>query len=211
MFSGIIQGICPVNKVELSPSGLRLGLSPKPELMHGLDLGASIAVNGVCLTVVSFVNNHESDCIVFFDVVPETLKRSNLSDLQIGTLVNIERSLKFGDEVGGHLCSGHVDTLATVTRIQDLGAGAEVDFSVVLGWEKYILEKGYVALNGASLTVANKLPLGFRVAFIPETLLNTNLGSMKVGSKVNLEIDRATQAIVETVERVLEERSAKCS
>jgi len=208
MFSGIVRAICPVNSVDISPSGLRLTLGFQPYLLQGLETGASISVNGVCLTVVSFSISESS---ASFDVVPETLKRSNLLELETGSMLNIERSLKFGDEVGGHLCSGHVDTMSIVSEIVEHGEGAEIDFSVAQEWEKYIFEKGYITLNGASLTVAKKLAGSFRVAFIPETRSKTNLGALQIGSRVNVEIDRATQAIVETVERVLEQRPPRCS
>jgi riboflavin synthase len=202
MFSGIIRGIYSVVKADIIDSGLSLVLNFDHKLIPGLEIGASISVNGVCLTVVNYFQGQEQTYSVHFEVVPETLRRTNLSELKVGSLVNIERSLKFGDEVGGHLCSGHVDGLATVTNIEKIGEGAEIDFSVEEVHSKFILEKGYVALNGASLTVAKKLVTGFRVAFIPETLSKTNLGNLVIGSKVNIEIDRATQAIVETVERL---------
>lgn len=208
MFSGIITAICLVESAKNTVSGLSLQLKLENKQLIGLEIGASVSVNGVCLTATGIKNGPDSYGFVSFDLVPETLKRSNLSGLSAGALVNVERSLKFGDEVGGHLCSGHVDGLATVVRITALGQGAEIDFDVDQELLKFILEKGYVALNGASLTVAKKLSSGFRVAFIPETMAKTNLGVLTVGSEVNLEIDRSTQAIVETVERLLSGRTS---
>lgn len=209
MFSGIISGLCPVKTLKKSLSGLTLAVNLEDRLTLGLQIGASVAVNGVCLTVVKIEACHDSSKDIFFDVVEETLKRSNLCEIKAGSVVNIERSLKFGEEVGGHLCSGHIDDQVTVSSITVIGDSREIDFEVSAELSKYIFEKGYVALNGASLTVARKDLNRFRVAFIPETLSKTNLGSLVVGSKVNLEIDRGTQAIVNTVERVLEEKKVK--
>ena len=203
MFSGIISGLCTVKEVKNSSSGVSLGIKIENRLLKGLEIGASVAVNGVCLTVVKIEGNSDSTSNVYFDVVPETLQRSNLSEIQNGSEVNIERSLKFGDEVGGHLCSGHVDGKVSVVSMTEFGLGREIEFEVKSDLLKFILEKGYVALNGASLTIANRTSNGFRVAFIPETLSKTNLGALVIGSNVNLEIDRSTQAIIETVERVL--------
>lgn len=216
MFSGIVAGLYPIKSIETTASGVVLSVFLPNSLLAGLKAGESVAVNGVCLTVVAFVRGADTgatiagkqviDGYVSFDVVPETLTRSNLAELKEGTFVNIERSLKFGDEVGGHLCSGHIDCMITVMSIARLGEGAEIRFAVENPFYRYIFEKGYVALNGASLTVAKKYEDGFLVAFIPETLRSTNLGLLSVGAKVNLEVDRSTQVIVETVERVLSER-----
>lgn len=225
MFSGIVSGLYPIKSIAPTASGALLRVFVHDTLLVGLKAGDSIAVNGVCLTVIDFTPGTEITetdiagidmtgteqkqaltAYVSFDVVPETLRRSNLSELGEGSFVNIERSLRFGDEVGGHLCSGHIDCILTVVSIIRLGEGAEVRFSIEKPFLRYIFEKGYVALNGASLTVAKKYDDGFSVAFIPETLKKTNLGLLDTGTRVNLEIDRSTQVIVETVERVLSER-----
>jgi riboflavin synthase len=134
--------------------------------------------------------------------------RTAFKKLQEGALVNAERSLKFGDEVGGHILSGHVDTVGTIVDIQRFEHSRVVTFQVPVSSIKYIFEKGYVAINGASLTVTHvdRSDGTFKVSLIPETLTKTTFGNAVVGDSVNIEIDRTIQAIVETVEMVLAQR-----
>jgi riboflavin synthase len=155
------------------------------------------------LTVTSFEGDEAT-----FDMVPETLVRTSFKTLQEESLLNIERSLKFGDEVGGHVLSGHVDVVATVARIETLEHSRVVTFQVPAEWTKYIFEKGYIALNGASLTITgvDRAASRFTISLIPETIAKTTFGTAAVGDDVNVEIDRSTQAIVDTVERVLAQR-----
>lgn len=199
MFTGIVQGAFEVDSCKRGPDSLRLGVSLNAALAQGLIKGASVAVNGVCLTVSEIAANH----VVYFDLVNESLRRTNFAECKKGDLVNVERSLKVGDEIGGHFCSGHVDGTCSVISIHDNQSGKEIEFSIAPELGKYIFEKGFVALNGASLTIAKKQPRSFVVALIPETLLTTNLERLQKGSIVNIEIDKSTQTIVETVERVM--------
>lgn len=189
-----------VHGVERVAHRLRLAVALPGHLRNALAIGASVAVDGVCLTVTGW-----DDDAVHFDVVEETLQRTTLGQRVAGDRVNVERSVRQGDEIGGHLLSGHVDgvaTLVAVTRQEDL---QRVRYAPPAALMKYLLMKGFVALNGCSLTIAAVDPEAgwFEVAYIPETLRATNHGLLAAGDVVNLEVDRQTQAIVETVERVL--------
>ncbi len=202
MFTGIVQALVSVRAIDhgddLSRLTLELG-----ELGEGLQLGASVAVNGTCLTVTA----HESGQTQF-DIIKETLVTTNLKHLKVVTPVNVERSFKVGDEVGGHVVSGHVSTTAELVRLRKEGNDRVLTFAIAPRWRNYIFHKGYVALDGASLTVSSvdREASTFSVSLIPETIDRTTLGSIQVGGLVNVEVDSQTQAIVDTVERVLAER-----
>ena len=204
MFTGIVQGLIEVGEIEHMDdiSRLRLNLA---ELGEGLSLGASVAINGTCLTVVATSSKNAS-----FDIIKETINTTNLKYLQKGSKVNVERSFRIGDEVGGHMVSGHISSVAKLEEQVNSGNERVLTFSVSEEWSKYILQKGYVALDGASITVSGVEPKHhkFSVSLIPETIARTTLGSISKGKFVNLEIDSQTQAIVETVERVMAERYA---
>ena len=174
------------------------------ELLPGLALGASVAHNGCCLTVTAIEGNRVS-----FDLIKETLRVTNLGDLQEGDIVNIERAAKFSDEIGGHLMSGHIMTTAEICKIIQSENNREVWFKIQDPAQmKYILHKGFVGIDGISLTVGEVTKSKFCVYLIPETLERTTLGAKKLGHRVNIEIDPHTQAIVDTVERVLAQREA---
>jgi riboflavin synthase len=199
MFTGIVQGLCRVAAVTDEPGLRRLQLH-LDDLASGLQLGASVAVNGTCLTA-TFVENGR----VGFDVIRESIARSNLGGLKVGDLVNVERSLKFGDEIGGHVLSGHVADVVTVAQIDTGPRERTVWFDVPREWLAFLFHKGFVALDGASLTIAaiERERGRISVSLIPETIERTTLGRMMVGDRVNLEIDAQTQTIVSTVERLL--------
>ena len=201
MFTGIVQGYCPILKVEEEANLRRLAIS-MGELADGAELGASVAVNGTCLTVTG----EEPGGVLTFDVIQETLNLTNLAELSVGDLVNVERSFRVGDEVGGHILSGHVADTVKVARIE-LGDNLRtLHFSVPSQWMKYLNHKGFVALDGASLTIASvdAEQSEISVSLIPETIERTSLGRVKEGARVNLEVDAQTQAIVETVERLID-------
>lgn len=203
MFTGIVQGIATVQSVVSTSEIVTLTLAFPAGFSKGITQGASVAVHGCCLTVVLIGNDTLS-----FDAVPETMARTSFKNLKEGSKVNVERSLKFGDEVGGHLLSGHVDTVGSIADIRKFELSKEVTFKVPLGMIKYIFEKGYIAINGASLTVTkvDRATGEFRVSLIPETLAKTTFGEAVPGDLVNIEVDRTTQAIVDTVELVLARR-----
>lgn len=194
MFTGIVQEIGLVSKKTETSSGITLEVKATPKFLKNLTVGASIAVNGVCLTVTNFSKDNIS-----FDVIPETLRVTNLNYISEGSKVNLERSLKFGDEVGGHILSGHV----SCTGISNL-VYAEEEVELIIEcpteWIKYIFHKGYVAVNGASLTVAKVTDNSFSVFLIPETLNATNLSKISDKDLLNIEIDQTTYAAVKALE-----------
>jgi riboflavin synthase len=201
VFTGIVQGLCRVGSVVDEP-GLRHLEIDLGGLISGLQTGASVAVNGVCLTATG-----TADGFARFDVIRESLARSNLGAIRAGDLVNVERSLKFGDEIGGHILSGHVADVVTVARIDAGPNERTIWFEVGRAWLAYLFHKGFVALDGASLTIAavDSARGWISVSLIPETIARTTLGRVTAGDRVNLEIDAQTQAIVATVQRLLDD------
>jgi riboflavin synthase len=179
------------------------GIRFSDALREGLETGASVAVNGTCFTVTHLIEDE-----VFFDAIAATLEISNTSELAVGSLVNIERSAHAGAEVGGHILSGHVIDVATVSSVVDSENNRKITLTGDAGWMKYVFNKGFLALNGASLTIAEVNGEQFSINLIPETLERTNFSLMKVGDPVNVELDQQTQVIVDTVERVMAERYA---
>jgi len=199
MFTGIVQGTGTILGIEAKQSIHTLQIElPNTQ---GLQTGASVSIDGVCLTAVSI-----QESVVYFDVIAETLNRTTLGQLSVGQHVNVERSLKFGDEIGGHLLSGHIMTIGIVHSKTQNGEG--FDFTILLPADirKYVMEKGYIAVDGISLTVGEVREDVFSLHIIPETLRLTTLTQKEIGDAVNLEIDSTTQTIVATVERVLEEK-----
>lgn len=197
MFSGIIKYLFKVAALQLKTNLLTFSIECTDEFLEGLAVGASVAVDGVCLTVAGIEKSE-----VFFDVVSETIKKTTLKDLYVGRVLGVERSLKVGDEIGGHLLSGHVWGTAEIQAIQ---TGENEHIATLICPKdgiKYILPKGFVALDGASLTAASVIENKFTVHLIPETIKRTALGAKKAGDLVNLEIDSRTQAVVDTVERI---------
>ncbi|MCS3429632.1 riboflavin synthase subunit alpha [Klebsiella sp. BIGb0407] len=207
MFTGIVQGIASLVSIE-EKSNFRTHVIELPEeLLPGLETGASVAHNGCCLTVTAIEGNRVS-----FDLIKETLRITNLGELEVGSVVNIERAAKFNDEIGGHLMSGHIATTAEVAKILTSENNRQVWFKVQdQSLMKYILHKGFIGIDGISLTVGEVTATRFCVHLIPETLERTTLGKKKLGQRVNIEIDPQTQAIVDTVERVLATRAVKLS
>lgn len=199
MFTGIVQALCEVVGLQ-DLDGIRRLSVDIGDLAQGLENGASVANNGTCLTVVKC-----SQGIASFDVIAETLALTNLGSLKIGDTVNIERSLKFGDELGGHILSGHVSGTIEVSRIEAEGASRKVWFEVPAIHMRYLMWKGWIAIDGASLTISglNKESNMVAVSLIPETLQRTTLGSFVIGSRANLEVDAQTQTIVNTVHEAL--------
>lgn len=198
MFTGIVQGKATIKSIEKHDQFMRLQLELPAERADNLQLGASIAVNGTCLTVTAFEGN-----LVSFDLIMETLRVTNLGTLSVGDQVNFERAARFGDEIGGHLLSGHVHDQVTICQIEKPENNCILWFETNEEWMKYILPKGFVALNGCSLTIGEVENNRFNVYLIPETLGLTVFGNAEVGNKVNLEIDPQTQAVVDTVERYM--------
>ena len=204
MFTGIVQGTAKVVAIDEKPN-FRTHVVELPEhMLAGLETGASVAHNGCCLTVTHI------DCArVSFDLMKETLRITNLGEVGEGDSVNVERAAKFSDEIGGHLMSGHIMTTAEVVKILTSENNRQIWFKVQdPTLMKYILYKGYIGVDGISLTVGEVTPTRFCVHLIPETLQRTTLGVKKLGDRVNIEIDPQTQAVIDTVERVLAAKEA---
>jgi riboflavin synthase len=195
MFTGLVEGRGRIESFDAADGFWRLVVTvPDTE---GLELGASVAIDGVCLTAVAIDGRS-----VAFDVIGETMQRSTLGDRNVGDDVNVERALRFGDEVGGHLVSGHVFDTGRIETIAMTGDACDLRVEASEATMRYIFEKGYIAISGISLTVGICDHEGFNLHLIPETLARTTLGSAKIGDRVNLEVDPITVAAVETVERI---------
>ena len=194
MFSGIVTDIGLIAKVEKRHGGLHLGIASSKLGMGDVLTGDSIAVQGVCLTIVNFVDN-----IFFVDVSSETLNCS-VGLEAMGARVNLEKALRLSDRLNGHLVSGHVDGTGTVERFSDLGASWILDVRAPQELSKYIAVKGSVTINGVSLTVNRVEGALFSVNLIPHTLTVTTLNELRAGAKVNLEIDM----IARYVERMMQ-------
>lgn len=190
MFTGLVEARVPVSDWERRGVGGRLRIPP-PELPPDAPpwdprQGESIAVAGVCLSVAAL----EPGGGVAFDLSAETLERTWFAELAPGRLLNLERSLRLGDRLGGHLVSGHVDGLGRLVELEDAGDGGRVaTFEVEPGFERWLVEKGSVCVEGVSLTVVRPEGRRFRVALIPETLSRTNLGPAVPGQRMHLEAD----------------------
>ena len=198
MFTGIVQGRGEIVSIESGNEITTLRIRvPSTE---GLAIGASISIDGVCLTATEF-----GEGIVSFDVIPETLEKTTLGELEVGGLVNVERSLRYGDEVGGHLLSGHIIGRGIISKADAVGDGAQYTIMSPPDVRKYITSKGYVGIDGISLTIGDVHNHGFDLHLIPETLRLTTIGEKQAGDAVNLEIDSTTMMIVETVERMMKE------
>ena len=196
MFTGLIQAVGTI--AELSPSALVLACDDAWPA-DPLALGESIAVNGCCLTVVAF-----GDGQLKFDLSEETWRRTAFSSKRTGDLVNVERAMKASDRFGGHIVQGHVDRLATLIAVQEQD-GDFVTLTVEAGAssDRYLIDKGSVALDGISLTVVNPAAGKFEVAVIPHTLEHTSIKAAKVGDAMNVEFD----VLAKHVEKLLSSRS----
>lgn len=204
MFTGIVQGTASlVSIVERHEFRTHVVAMPLA-LCEGLALGASVAHNGVCLTVTAIDHDHVS-----FDLMRETLRLTNLGALQVGDRVNVERAARFGDEIGGHAMSGHVIAMARLVELEEAPDNRRLWFELPVEYGRFLFDKGYIGVDGISLTIGevrrDAVPR-FCVNLIPETLSRTTLGERQPGDFVNIEVDPQTQAIVETVERVLASR-----
>ena len=207
MFSGIVEGTGIITDIEERSEHIHWKVQLPKGSEEGLEIGASVSLDGVCLTATNI-----EDRIIGFDLIQETLQRTTLNERRIGDTVNIERALRYGEEVGGHLVSGHIMATGTIVDItnsmQQSGENtdntADIQISIPNSLIDYIFEKGYIAIDGISLTIGKvDESAGFYLHIIPETLRRTTLGTKSVGDSVNIEIDSMTQAVVDTVKRVM--------
>jgi len=202
MFSGIVQEAGKVIGFVKERDIYNLSIECSSEFISDLKKGASISVDGVCLTV-----KDENPEILRFDLVEETIKRTNFQNIKTGDNVNLERSLKMGDEIGGHPVSGHIHGISKVISIDKRDQSWDVKFSVEPFMHDYMLHKGYVAINGCSLTVGEVSNEFFMIHLIPETLSITNLFQLEQDSVVNIELDQNTIIIADTVKKYLDGKS----
>lgn len=200
MFTGIVRGIGKVANVKSLPGLTTFNFLIPSDLMMGMEIGASVAIDGTCLTVVSVTGNK-----ITFDAIEETLNKTNLKFLKKGDSVNIERAARFGDEIGGHVLSGHIYGTATIQSIKRTENHSVISFNCPNQWTHYMFSKGYIALNGTSLTLVDvdREKGNFSVHLIPETLKRTTFGIKKENDPINVELDTQTQTIVDTLERIL--------
>lgn len=198
MFTGIVQGTAKVVHIDKKDRFQTHVLVLEGALNEGLEIGASVAHNGCCLTVTKIEGTQIS-----FDLMQATLALTNLGELEEGDSVNIERAAKFGDEIGGHSMSGHISLMAEISEVIDTPNNRTIWFTLPQESMKYVLAKGYIGLDGCSLTIGEVEDDRFSVHLIPETLERTLFGRRQAGEKINVEFDPQTQAIVDTVERVL--------
>lgn len=206
MYTGIVQGQGRVAALTPTVSGLQIALRMPHALLRDLQIGASVSVDGVCLSVVTIDGD-----LVAFDAINATLDRTNLGDRRVGEVVNIERSARQGDENGGHAMYGHVSDTARISSIQLEGPRAHVELHVRDPWSRYLFPRGFLSINGCSLTLAEAdADRGYcRVNLIPETIRVTGLFQYKVGDRLNIEVESQTQVLVDVIERVLERSAGK--
>lgn len=198
MFTGIVETVGTIKKLEQLDDIWILEISVDADFSIDLKQGASVSVNGICLTFIDTPSN-----LLRFDVVKETYDRTNLAFLDKGDLVNLERSLSFGDEVGGHLVSGHIHCMGKVIKQQCDNRSTDLLIDLENNDTSYLFEKGYIAINGCSLTLGEIEFNAFYLHLIPETLKVTNLSEISEGDYLNIEFEQSTVATVETVKKHL--------
>ena len=197
MFTGIVEEVGVVAKISGNAMTVRAS-----KVTEGLKLGDSIAVNGACLTAVSFSERGKSGENEFsVDLSPETMRRTSLGQLSEGRPVNLERALLASDRMGGHIVQGHVDGTGRMMSTKPEGDSIIFRIRVPKRLNRYIVEKGFVAVDGISLTVVKRSASSFTIAVIPYTLVNTNLASLSVGDRVNLEADILAKYVESLLDR----------
>ncbi|MDA8613346.1 riboflavin synthase subunit alpha [Gammaproteobacteria bacterium] len=201
MFTGIVSGKGYVQKIIKSKDYISLIIKAPKGFSKNLIKGASVSVNGVCLTA----KKGKTD-ILEFDVIEETLQKTNLKNLSKSSRVNLERSMTTKTEIGGHLVSGHIHGTGEVLKVINRQATKDLQIKIPTSLREYFFYKGYVALNGCSLTIGKVLKTSFYIHLIPETVSITTFKDIKQGDLINIEVEQATINTVETVKRVMSER-----
>ncbi len=201
MFTGIVAGTGIISEMS-GEEVVRVVIDFQSVTTDNLETGASVSIDGTCLTVVD-INSPR----ISFDVIPETLQKTTLGTKSLGSSVNLERALKMGDELGGHLLSGHILGMGKITERAEGKENLDLRISCPDNIMRFVQEKGYIAIDGISLTIGNVDETSFSLHLIPETLALTTIGGKQIGDKVNIEVDSMTQTIVTTVERILEARN----
>ncbi|MFC6276190.1 riboflavin synthase subunit alpha [Psittacicella hinzii] len=230
MFTGIVQQKGVITAIEEKLNARRHTVKLPLAFALGIQIGDSVANNGCCLSVISYSFiyqgkeysqeelptlaqeitqiNQQDYALLSFDLISTTLNLTNLGSLQVGQEVNIERSFKYGTEVGGHIMSGHIDQKLEIIALKNQDNIYQLEFALPEQFTPYIFDKGFVGIDGMSLTVSSITDRGFTVNLIPDTLARTTIGSKQVGDFVNLEIDNTTKVIVQTVNQYLQKLKA---
>ncbi len=203
MFTGIVTAQGLIKRIHNQSNYTTLSIKAPKGFAHNLKRGASVAINGVCLTV-----KKESADNLEFDVITETLDKTNLKLLKKDEKVNLERSMIATSEIGGHLVSGHIFGVGVIKNIDDRGDTKDLRIQAPAAMMQYLFYKGYIALNGCSLTVGKVLKSSFDIHLIPETIKVTNFQSLQKGDLVNIEIDQTTVNTVETIKKIMLEKKA---
>ena len=201
MFSGIVQTVGKIESIKDKNHIKTIRIETHGDYLEDIAIGQSVSVDGVCLSLVK-KNNEYCE----FEAVEETINRTTLGSYKQGTKVNLEKSLKFGDTVGGHFVSGHIHTRGRIVEVELIGESKNILVEIEEKWIKYLTEKGYISVNGASITIGKVSKNTFYVHLIPETLKTTNLDELIYDNYVNLEFDQATVAIVDTTERLINQK-----
>ena len=201
MFSGIVQTVGKIESIKDKNHIKTIRIETHGDYLEDIAIGQSVSVDGVCL---SLVKKNKEYCE--FEAVEETINRTTLGSYKQGTKVNLEKSLKFGDTVGGHFVSGHIHTKGRIVEVELIGESTNILVEIQEKWIKYLTEKGYISVNGASITIGKVSKNTFYVHLIPETLKTTNLDELIYDNYVNLEFDQATIAIVDTTERLINQK-----
>ena len=205
MFTGLVEALGTVTRLEARPKGRWLEIEA-PATFDGIAVGDSIAVNGCCLTVVELVVAPDTNCFAL-ECVPETLARTTIGELRRGDAVNLERAMRLGDRLGGHLVQGHIDAVGIARSITNEGAGRRIRFDLPVPLAPFVAAQGSIAIDGISFTVAGCDKQTFDVSVIPHTLEHTVARSYRVGTRVNLEIDLVARYLARMLETGLMERS----
>ena len=201
MFSGIVQTVGKIESIKDKNYIKTIRIETHGDYLEDIAIGQSVSVDGVCLSLVK-KNNEYCE----FEAVEETINRTTLGSYKQGSKVNLEKSLKFGDTVGGHFVSGHIHTRGRIVEVELVGESKNILVEIEEKWIKYLTEKGYISVNGASITIGKVSKNTFYVHLIPETLKTTNLDELIYDNYVNLEFDQATIAIVDTTERLINQK-----
>ena len=201
MFSGIVQTVGKIESIKDKNNIKTIRIETHGDYLKDIAIGQSVSVDGVCLSLVK-KNNEYCE----FEAVEETINRTTLGSYMQGTKVNLEKSLKFGDTVGGHFVSGHIHTRGRIVEVELVGESKNILVEIEEKWIKYLTEKGYISVNGASITIGKVSKNTFYIHLIPETLKTTNLDELIYDNYVNLEFDQTTIAIVDTTERLINQK-----
>jgi|TARA_A100001011_G_scaffold182977_1_gene191885 riboflavin synthase len=201
MFSGIVQTVGKIESIKDKNHIKTIRIETHGNYLEDIAIGQSVSIDGVCLSLVK-----KNDECCEFEAVEETVNRTTLGIYKQGSKVNLEKSLKFGDTVGGHFVSGHIHTRGRIVEVELVGESKNILIEIEEKWIKYLTEKGYISINGASITIGKVSKNTFYVHLIPETLKTTNLDELIYDNYVNLEFDQATIAIVDTTERLINQK-----